>query len=240
MRFLKTIIIIILVLIVLIAPFVANYAGIYFNAWGLAPSYPDINIQASPNTIDIPPGGSAIIKVSIIGQETFEGQVQLTAQNVTDGITVTFNPNPVDVPAYGEGYTNMNLTISTDMLYKFTMPPDLTFLSLKMIIVGTSKDQFNLKEGLTNIQKSIPYIIRVITPMATTTTSTSTRSFTTITSTASTTEIPNINDIPLISNTSTINTKTSDEAEQVADYTLPIIVAVAVIVMAGVVLRRRK
>jgi len=231
MRFLKTIIFIILVLIVLLAPFVANNAGIYFNTWGLAPSYPDIYIQASPDTIDIPPGGSAIIKVSIIGQETFEGQVQLTAQNVTDGITVTFNPNPVDIPAYGQGDTNMNLTISTDMLYKFSMPPDLTSLSFKMIIVGTSKDQFNLKEGLINIQKSIPYIIRVIFPTLTTTTSTSTSQ-------------------TLTSSTPISSTMTSTETERVVPHFkddnpdfVPIIMVVGVIflvLVAAVVLRRRK
>jgi len=189
-------------------------------AWGLAQGYPDIFMDASPSTKNVPVGGSATVKVSVIGQETFEGLVQLTAENVPAGLTVTFNPNIVDVPFASQVDANMTISSTSDALIG----------SSTLRIVGTSKEQLDLQEGHTYVKKSIPFIITITSPTTTTTTN-STTTTSTSTSQTSTTSTP------------TTSTTTSTEAEQGADYTLPILVAVAVIVIASVaavVLRRRK
>jgi hypothetical protein len=83
-------------------------------AWGLAPGNPDIFVQVSPTSQDVSAGGSGAFSVTVISQEGFEDNVELTAADLPAGVIVTFDPNPVDVPAFGQGVTQMTVNAAAD------------------------------------------------------------------------------------------------------------------------------
>jgi hypothetical protein len=83
-------------------------------AWGLAPGNPDIFVQVSPTSQDVSAGGSGAFSVTVISQEGFEDDVELTAADLPAGVTVTFDPNPVNVPAFGQGDTQMTVNAAAD------------------------------------------------------------------------------------------------------------------------------
>jgi len=139
------------------------------SVWGLAPSYPTIYIQ-TPLNVNIPPGDASTIIISVFAQEAFEGKVQLTVEDVPDGVTVAFNPNPVNVPAFSQG--DVSMTISTTS--------SVSTGSASLTIVGTSIDKFLLAEGNTYVKKLTPLIFTIGKPVVTTsTTQTSTSSIST-------------------------------------------------------------
>lgn len=223
-------------------------------AWGLAQGYPDIYMQTSPATKDVPVGGSGAFTVSIISQEGFEGKVQLTAENVPAGVTVTFDPNPIDIPAYSQGDAKM--TVSTT--------PEVPAGSITLTVVGTSKDQFMLEAGLNYVKESIPVTINIVSGAAqqqqqqppaqqqqqqpiqeppaeqspgdalTSTVTSTTTTVTTITATV--TEV-------ITTRTSAINTKTVLAGfGQPSDLTLPttaLVTVVALLAVAAITLRPR-
>jgi hypothetical protein len=82
--------------------------------WGLAPGNPDIFVQVSPASQDVSTGGSGAFTVSVISQEGFEDDVQLSVADPPAGVTVTFDPNPVAVPAFAQGDVQMTVTASAD------------------------------------------------------------------------------------------------------------------------------
>src|SRR3989304_4716407 len=67
---------------------------IAIQTYGLAQGEPAIYMQATPDSQNVPIGGSAEISVSATGQEGFEGKVRMSAEGAPAGVTVTFDPNP--------------------------------------------------------------------------------------------------------------------------------------------------
>jgi len=178
MHLLRTVLPVIVVLTMLIIPLIV---------WGLAQSYPDINIQ-TPLNVNIQPGDASSITISVISQVAFEGKVQLTAEDVPDGVTVTFNPNPVNVLAFNQG--DVNMTISTTS--------SVSKGSASLTIVGTSIDKLPIAEGNTYVKKLAPFKFTIGTQLVTTSTTQTSTSSTSTSQTSTVEKQESDNTLPII------------------------------------------
>lgn len=219
------------------------------TAWGLAPGKPDIFVQTSPASQDVSAGGSAAFTISIISQEGFEDQVKLSVADAPAGVTVTFDPNPVDVPAFAQGDVKMTVTADSSAAAG----------SVKLSVVSQGVTKTEVKQ--TN-QVTVTISGGGAPPVKTNTTSTSSTSSTT--STTSTTVANGTNPVStttVLSTTSVVSTVTQTTTEvittrtsalstktavtdfaQASDLTLPVaalVIVVALLAVAAFALRRR-
>ncbi len=80
---------------------------------GLAPGNPQIYLSVSPSAVEAEAGGSATVTVSVISQEGYEANTQMTLVDPPAGVTATFDPNPVDVPGYDMKTTVMTINVAS-------------------------------------------------------------------------------------------------------------------------------
>lgn len=220
---------------------------IAIQTYGLAQGEPAIYMQATPDSQNVPIGGSAEISVSAVGQEGFEGKVRMSVEGAPAGVTVTFDPNPIDVPEYSEGVSKMKVTVAKDT------PAG----SATLTVTGTAIEDPKVTESVTVTIKiggapaqetnTTTTTSTTTTTNITTTTTSSTNATgasvtvtgtTTVTSTATviTTEV-------ITTQTSAINTKTTVSSfTQASDIMMPVaalIVSASLVTVAGVTIRNR-
>lgn len=219
------------------------------TAWGLAPGNPDIYVQADSASKDVSAGGSAVFTISIISQEGFEDQVKVSVADAPAGVTVTFDPNPVNVPAFAQGDVKMTVTADSSAA--------AGAVKLSVVSQGVTK---------TDVKQTTQVTVNIggggAPPVKTNTTSTSSTSSTT--STTSTTVANGTNPVStttVLSTTSVVSTVTQTTTEvittrtsalstktavtdfaQASDLTLPVaalVIVVALLAVAAFALRRR-
>ncbi len=209
---------------------------IAIQTYGLAQGDPDIYMQATPDSQTVPIGGSAEISVSAIGQEGYEGKVRMSAEGAPAGVTITFDPNPVDVPEYSEGVSKMKVTVAKDT------PAGSTTLT----VTGTGVED-------PTVTKSVTITIKIggAPTQETNTTTTTTKSTTnatvasvTVTNTTTVTSIATVTTTEVITTqTSTINTKPAvNSFTQASDIMLPVaalIASASLVTIAGITVRNR-
>jgi hypothetical protein len=215
----------------------------FTSAWGLAQGDPAIYMQVSPESQDIPTGGSANFTVSVIGQEGFEGNVKFTTTDPPTGVTVTFDPNPLNVPGYDEGKTNIVVSAAKDT----------STGSSTLTITATGVDEPTVKESKTitinivtgnNITQPPPTTKNITTTTTTAPPTNTTGTPITVTNTTTTTlTITETTTEVITTRTSEINTKTATSSfTQASDITLPLatlIVAASLLTIAGITVRNR-
>jgi hypothetical protein len=121
-------------------------------ATGLAQSYPYIYFLISTPPQDLSKGESVEFTLSVLSQEGFEGKVQLSAEDVPEGVTVEFNPNPVEVPAYQQGDTKITVTASSSA----------TVGSAALNIYGKSLEKYDLEAGRDYVTEAIIISINIV------------------------------------------------------------------------------
>ncbi|MCL4435457.1 MAG: hypothetical protein M1503_06265 [Thaumarchaeota archaeon] len=219
------------------------------TAWGLAPGNPDIYVQSAPASQDVAAGGSAVFTISIISQEGFEDQVQLSVTNPPAGVKVTFDPNPVNVPAYAQG--DVKMTVAADS--------SATAGAVKLSVVSqgvTKKDIKQTTQVTVNIGSGgggQPVKTSTSTTSTSSTTSTTSTTVANATNPVSTTTVLSTTSVVstvtqtttevITTRTSAINTKTTVSGfAQASDLTLPVaalVIVVALLAVAAFALRRR-
>ncbi|MCL4436000.1 MAG: hypothetical protein M1503_02295 [Thaumarchaeota archaeon] len=215
---------------------------IAIQTYGLAQGDPAIYMQATPDSQTVPIGGSAEISVSAIGQEGFEGKVRMSAEGAPAGVTVTFDPNPVDVPEYSEGVSKMKVTAAKDT------PAG----SATLTVTGTALDnpkvtesvRVTIKIGGTPAQETNTTTTTTTTNITTTSTTSAAGASVTVTNTTTVTSAVTVTTTEVITTlTSAINTKTAvSNFTQASDIMLPVaalIISASLVTVAGVTIRNR-
>ena len=219
---------------------------IAIQTYGLAQGEPAIYMQATPDSQNVPIGGSAEISVSATGQEGFEGKVRMIAEGAPAGVTVTFDPNPVDVPEFSEGVSKMKVTVAKDT------PAG----SATLTVTGTAIEDPKVTESVTvtikiggaPAQETNTTTTSTTTTTNITTTTTSTTNATgasvTVTGTTTVTSTATVTTTEVITTqTSAINTKTAvSNFTQASDIMMPVaalIVSASLVTIAGVTIRNR-
>jgi len=221
---------------------------IAIQTYGLAQGEPAIYMQATPDSQNVPIGGSAEIAVSAVGQEGFEGKVRMSAEGAPAGVTITFDPNPIDVPEYSEGVSKMKVTVAKDT------PAG----SATLTVTGTAIEDPKVTESVTvtiTIGGAPAQETNTTTTTSTTTTTTNITTTTTsstnatgasvtVTGTTTVTSTATVTTTEVITTqTSAINTKTAVSSfTQASDIMLPVaalIVSASLVTVAGVTIRNR-
>ena len=167
------------------------------TAWGLAPGEPNIFLQVSPESQSIPPGGSGNFTISLTPQEGFEGEVRLNVTSPPTGINATFSPNPVNVQAFTQANSSMQVTVAS------TAPTGN--ITLNIFAIGVTDAKVNKTANVTIT------IGGVLPPGGnTTTTTTPTNTTTTTTNTTTTTSPTNTTTTTSPFNTTTTTTTTTN------------------------------
>jgi len=202
---------------------------------GLAPGSPTIALQVDPSTkvVDTPPGGSLEITINVLSQESYEGDTQLSLVNPPSGVTATFAPNPVAVPAFDQGNVKMTINIAS------TVPEGKITLTVNAKSVADSKITKTLEIAL-NIGKATTTTSTTTTSSTTTSTSSTTTSTTTQPSTTSTSSSSTTT-----STTSTSSITTSQSTENAGfpaeiTYAIIIVVVIAIAAVAYLTMRKKK
>ena len=218
-------------------------------ALGLAPGNPDIYLQVDPSTkvVDTPAGGTLDITINIISQEGFEGKTQLSLESPPAGVTATFSPNPVDVPAFDQGNVKTTFNIASSVAQgKITLKVNAKSVTDSKI-TKTLEIALNIVTGTkttTSTSTSTSTTSTTSTSTTTSTSSTTTTSSTTSTETSvSVTTVVSTTTQVITTSTPSISTKTTANPSQVQDYTLPLLTALVVVVLLAVAalsLRKKK
>lgn len=95
------------------------------------PPEPDFTLDASPNNLSIPQGGSDNSTIIVTSINNFSDPVDLSVQFVPDGVNTTLNPSQVTPPPNGNA--NSTLTVSVETT---ATPGNYT-----LTVVGKSKDK---------------------------------------------------------------------------------------------------
>ncbi len=218
---------------------------------GLAPGDPDIFVMSSPTAQEVSAGGSTTFTISVISQEGFEDMVQLTLVDPPEGVTATFDPNPVEVLGFDTGNSVMTVNVAAgtpegEVGLKVTgqgvSETDVErSANIKLNIAGSAQpppppsDQ----QPPPSDQQPPPSDQQPAGPAVTTTV---TSTITTTVTTASTV-VSTVTDV-MTTRTPTIGTVTTIPGfEQAADFTYPavaLVVVVALLAVAALALRRPK
>jgi len=214
----------------------------------LAPGAPDIYMEAQPAKADVAAGGSVKVTIVVYSQEGFEGNVKLELTDPPQGVTATFDPNPVNVPAFDLASSDMTVTAASDAAQG----------TVTLTVTGTGVEDPTIKRTVDielNIageaqppqeqppqqqppqeqppQEQPPQEQPPQQPVEVKTTTVTTTVSTTVTTTVTTTSI-STSTILITTKTPTITTKTTAGPGQVTDYTLPLVTAVVVVVLVAV------
>lgn len=81
--------------------------------FALAQAYPFFYVSISPKVGEVEAGNSATFEIRILSQEGYEGDVRLELIDAPEGITATFEPNPVFVPGYSEEFATFTIDVDS-------------------------------------------------------------------------------------------------------------------------------
>ncbi len=213
-------------------------------AFALVQGEPSIFMSASPTAQDAPAGGSAEFTITIYPQESWvKGSVNLELSEPPEGVTATFEPNPVQAADPELGVSVMTVNISSDA------PQGM--VALKIVgrgvedIKGTKVEsdvgvKLNIVEPTQKPNETKPVEPEQVKTVTVTVTSISFRSVSTTTVVSSVTST--VTQV-LTTRTPTIATSiTVEQLSQMGELTLPAVMFIGVVAMlsvAFIALRRK-
>ncbi len=83
-------------------------------AYGLYAGPDDVVVYFRPEILSVSPGCPKAAAVLLSPREDFHGKVNLTAVDLPQGVTVVFDPNPVEVPIWEDEFTSLLVNVAPE------------------------------------------------------------------------------------------------------------------------------